>query len=143
MRRKLAQATDARLESTKIEPAIAGESLMFNISITNEIRISRVRREIERTLADTSARDIIMSVVLAVDEATQNIIRHAFPDNMSGTIKVSGYLADGLLHISLVDDAPLIDLDKVNRAISMICAKAVLAHISLWKSPKHAEWLHR
>ena len=136
-------AETARLESTRVEPALAGESLLFNISITNEVpELRRLRREIESTLADTSARDIIMSVCLAVDEATQNIIRHAFPADSSGTIQVSGYLADGLLHISLLDDAPLIDLDKVRpRDLDDLREGGLGTHF-IMEITEHAEWLH-
>ena len=137
------KAETAHLESTRVEPAIAGESLLFNISITNEVpELRRLRREIESTLADTSARDIIMSVCLAVDEATQNIIRHAFPADSSGTIQVSGYLADGLLHISLLDDAPLIDLDKVRpRDLDDLREGGLGTHF-IMEITEHAEWLH-
>ena len=104
----------APIETTIVEPALAGDRLLFNISIINEVQeLRRLRREIERTLADTPAREIIMNVCLAVDEATQNIIRHAFPDDTSGQIEIIGYIDDALLHISLTDTAPLIDLDKV------------------------------
>lgn len=101
-------------ETVIVEPTLAGENLLFNISIINEVQeLRRLRREIENTLSDTRARDIIMNVNLAVDEATQNIIRHAFPEGMTGQIEISGYIANNLLHISLVDTAPLIDIDKV------------------------------
>lgn len=97
-----------------IEPALAGEQFLFNISVTNEVpELRRLRREIETTLAETPTREIIANVCLAVDEATQNIIRHAFPDNMSGRIEIGGYIAEQKLHISITDTAPLIDLEKV------------------------------
>jgi sigma-B regulation protein RsbU (phosphoserine phosphatase) len=54
-----------------------------------------------------------MNVCLAIDEATQNIIRHAFPENMSGRIDIGGYFAEQKLHISITDTAPLIDLSQV------------------------------
>jgi len=137
-------AEGVNLASTKIEPAIAGESLLFNISITNEVpELRRLRREIENTLADTPARDIIMSVCLAVDEATQNIIRHAFPSDTSGTIQVSGYIADNLLYISLVDDAPLIDLDKVRpRGLDDLREGGLGTHFIL-EITEQANWSHR
>ena len=80
-------------ETTIVEPALAGDKLLFNISIINEVQeLRRLRREIENTLTGTPAQEIIMSVNLAVDEATQNIIRHAFPDDMSKRIDISGYI---------------------------------------------------
>lgn len=137
-------AEGVNLASTKIEPAIAGESLLFNISITNEVpELRRLRREIENTLADTPARDIIMSVCLAVDEATQNIIRHAFPTDTSGTIQVSGYIAENLLYISLVDDAPLIDLDKVRpRDLDDLREGGLGTHF-IMEITEQANWSHR
>ena len=137
-------AEGVNLASTKIEPAIAGESLLFNISITNEVpELRRLRREIENTLADTPARDIIMSVCLAVDEATQNIIRHAFPTDTSGTIQVSGYIAENLLYISLVDDAPLIDLDKVRpRDLDELREGGLGTHF-IMEITEQANWSHR
>lgn len=133
----------AMLQSAKVEPAIAGESLLFNISITNEVpELRRLRREMERTLTDTPARNIIMSVCLAVDEATQNIIRHAFPADMSGTIQVNGYIADDMLHVSLTDDAPLIDLDKVRpRDLDDVREGGLGTHF-IMEITERAEWLH-
>ena len=97
-----------------VEPALAGEQFLFSISVTNEVpELRRLRREIEAALTETPARGIIMNVCLAVDEATQNIIRHAFPENMSGRIEIGGYIAAQKLHISITDTAPLIDFKKV------------------------------
>ena len=97
----------------------------------------RLRREIENTLATHQSHDIIaMNVCLAVDEATQNIIRHAFPDNMSGRIEIGGYIAEQKLHISITDTAPLIDLEKVKpRDLDDIRAGGLGTH-SFKKSPR-------
>lgn len=106
--------TASSLHAGIVEPALTGEQLLFTISVTNEVpELRRLRREIETQLSDTPARSITMNVCLAVDEATQNIIRHAFPENMSGRIEIGGYIAAEKLHISITDTAPLIDLDKV------------------------------
>jgi sigma-B regulation protein RsbU (phosphoserine phosphatase) len=102
------------LQTAIMEPALAGEEFLFNISVTNEVpELRRLRREIETQLGATSAQGIVTNVCLAVDEATQNIIRHAFPENMSGRIEIGGYIAAEKLHVSITDTAPLIDLDKV------------------------------
>ena len=137
-------AEGVNLASTKIEPAIAGEKLLFNISIANEVpELRRLRREIENTIADTPARDIIKSACLAVDEATQNIIQHAFPTDTSGTIQVSGYIADNLLYISLVDDAPLIDLDKVHpRDLDDLREGGLGTHF-IMEVAEQVNWSHR
>lgn len=133
----------AKLESLKIEPAIAGESLLFNISITNEVpELRRLRRQMENTLADTPARNIITNVCLAVDEAAQNIIRHAFAPDTSGTIQVTGYMADGFLHVSVMDDAPLIDLEKVRpRELDDLREGGLGTHF-IMEITERADWLH-
>ena len=128
---------------TQVEPALSGERLLFNISIVNEVtELRRLRREMEKTLTGTRAQEIIMSVCLAVDEATQNIIRHAFPENMTGTIQVSGYLTDDLLNISLVDDAPLIDIEKVKpRELDDLREGGLGTHFIL-EITEEARWSH-
>lgn len=129
--------------STQLEPALSGEKVLFNISLVNQVpELRRLRREIENTLSGTPAQDIIMSVCLAVDEATQNIIRHAFPDDMTGTIDVSGYLSDTALHISLLDNAPLIDIEKVKpRELDDLREGGLGTHFIL-EITEHAEWSH-
>ena len=126
-----------------VEPALAGEQFLFNISVTNEVpELRRLRREIESALGDTPARDIIMNVCLAVDEATQNIIRHAFPDNMSGRIEIGGYIAEQKLHISITDTAPLIDLEKVKpRDLDDIRAGGLGTHL-IQEITETARWWH-
>lgn len=137
------EKTHHQMQSTQLEPALSGEKLLFNISIVNEVtELRRLRREVEHTLSGTPAQDIIKSVCLAVDEATQNIIRHAFPEDMSGTIQVSGYIAGTLLHISLSDDAPLIDLDKVKpRALDDLREGGLGTHF-IMEITEDAKWSH-
>ena len=131
------------IETTIVEPALAGDRLLFNISIINEVQeLRRLRREIERTLADTPAREIIMNVCLAVDEATQNIIRHAFHDDTSGQIEIVGYIDDALLHISLTDTAPLIDLEKVKpRDLEELREGGLGTHF-IMEITEEARWWH-
>ena len=126
-----------------VEPAQGQEDLIFNISVTNEVpELRRLRREIENTLAKTQARNIAMNVCLAVDEATQNIIRHAFPENMSGRIEIGGYFAAQKLHISITDTAPLIDLSQVRpRDLNDIRDGGLGTHLIMEVSDE-ARWWH-
>jgi sigma-B regulation protein RsbU (phosphoserine phosphatase) len=128
---------------TIVEPTPNEEELIFNISVTNEVpELRRLRREIENTLAETQARNIVMNVCLAVDEATQNIIRHAFPENMSGHIEIGGYIAAQKLHISITDTAPLIDLAQVKpRALDDIRDGGLGTHLIMEVSDE-ARWWH-
>ena len=126
-----------------VEPTQPEEDLIFNISVTNEVpELRRLRREIESTLAKTQARNIAMNVCLAVDEATQNIIRHAFPENMSGRIEIGGYFASQKLHISITDTAPLVDLSQVKpRDLNDIRDGGLGTHLIMEVSDE-ARWWH-
>ncbi|MCH1541950.1 MAG: SpoIIE family protein phosphatase [Alphaproteobacteria bacterium] len=131
------------LQAGIVEPALSGEQFLFNISITNEVpELRRLRREIEKQLGATQAHGIAVNVCLAVDEATQNIIRHAFPENMSGRIEVGGYIAAQKLHVSITDTAPLIDLDRVKpRDLEDIREGGLGTHL-IQEITEKARWWH-
>ena len=83
-------------------------------------RIKLIRPGIEAAgrmcgLSETAARD----VVLALDEACQNIILHGYKGRPGGTITISlSCLGDGL-HMELRDTAPRIDPAQIkHRALS-------------------------
>ncbi len=133
----------ARLQATIVEPSLAGEELLFSLSILNEVpELRRLRREVERTLSNTPAESIITNVNLAIDEATQNIIRHAFPEGMTGHIEIGGYISGGFLNITLTDTAPLIDLDKVKpRDLGELREGGLGTHFIL-EITESANWWH-
>jgi anti-sigma regulatory factor (Ser/Thr protein kinase) len=132
-----------RLQVNLIEPSVAGEALLFSLSILNEVpELRRLRSEIERTLRGTPANSIIPNVNLAIDEATQNIIRHAFPEDMAGQIEISGYISDDLLHISLTDSAPLVDLSQVKpRELDQLREGGLGTHF-IMQVTETANWWH-
>ena len=136
-----------RKTKTPLEPVTdmmdEADDLLLNVSITNEVpELRRLRREIETKLSDTPARDIITNICLAVDEATQNIIRHAFPDDASGRINITGKIADNRLHISITDTAPLIDLDKVKpRDLDELREGGLGTHF-IMEITEEARWSH-
>lgn len=136
-------AADDTFHGTQLEPSLSGEKLLFNISLVNQIpELRRLRREIERTLSNTAAREIIRSVCLAVDEATQNIIRHAFKDDTTGTIEISAYLKENFLHICLLDNAPLIDIEEIKpREVDDVRPGGLGTHFIL-EVTERAKWSH-
>jgi phosphoserine phosphatase RsbU/P len=130
------------LEPEAMDDGLA-DDLLLNVSITNEVpELRRLRREIEAKLGDTPARNIITNICLAVDEATQNIIRHAFPDDASGRINITGKITDNRLHISITDTAPLIDLDKVKpRDLEELREGGLGTHF-IMEITEEARWSH-
>lgn len=101
-------------EPENIAAQAKDERLLFSLSIINEVpELRRLRREIEEVLNASAARHIASNVCLAVDEAAQNVIRHAFPDDMSGRIDIRGHIEEALLHVVVTDSAPLIDLASI------------------------------
>lgn len=130
-------------EVALVEPGLAGENLLFSIAMVNAVpELRRMRRELEAALADTPALHRIGEIQLAVDEALQNIIRHAFADGQDGQITVSGYIAGELLNISIVDTAPLIDLEKVKpRALDDLREGGLGTHFIMTLA-ETANWSH-
>ena len=74
--------------------------------------------DVRRTVRDLATRfgaldDQSDALVLAVDEAFQNIIRHAYRDSVPGRVDFSAWIDDHDLWIRLRDYAELVDLTKI------------------------------
>lgn len=67
----------------------------------------------EKSLACGADQQMARDIVTAVDEACQNVIRHAYKGEDVGDIKLTLSTEDGALTISLVDWAPPTDPSKV------------------------------
>ena len=67
----------------------------------------------EKSLACGADQQMARDIVTAVDEACQNVIRHAYKGEDVGDIKLTLSIEDGALTISLVDWAPPTDPSKV------------------------------
>ena len=104
-------------------PGAESDRLLIELQIPAQVdRIKLLRPGTEAAgrmcgLTETAARD----VVLALDEACQNIILHGYKGRPDGTIAVAlSCFADGLL-IELRDTAPRIDPKRIeHRALSDI-----------------------
>lgn len=131
------------IRTTLIEPALAGENMLFNMTLLNEIaELRRVRRALEAQFLNTPVAPRLEDIKLAVDEALQNIIQHAFQEDTVGRIEINGYIGDNVLHVTIMDTAPLIDLDKVNpRALSDVREGGLGTHFIASAADK-ADWSH-
>ena len=90
------------------------KNLLFSLTLKNQVpELRRIRRALQKSLANTPAQKRVKDVQLAVSEALQNIINHAFAEQQSGCIALSGYIANMMLHIAIIDDAPLAVLENI------------------------------
>lgn len=67
--------------------------------------LPRTRRAIAEYLAEIGAtQDHVDDVILALDEACANVIRHAFPDGDDGCFRLVAEITDDDVHIAVEDD---------------------------------------
>lgn len=67
--------------------------------------LPRTRRAIAEYLAEINAsREHIDDVILALDEACANVIRHAFPDDDNATFRLVADITDDEVSMSIEDD---------------------------------------
>lgn len=59
------------------------------------------------------ASNVVEDMVLAIDEACQNIIRYAYKDIDDGQVELEILCKDGILEFRLQDFAPAVDKDKI------------------------------
>ena len=116
----------------------------FELSMLNEIsELRRIRNHLKESLTGTKAQERLNDIVTAIDEAAQNIIRHAFPDNMTGTITISIWLTEAATKISVTDTAPLIDVNSIKpRDLDDLREGGLGTHFITSLSDA-AEWSHR
>lgn len=100
-------------------------------------QLSVIRRELAGWLAPLSlTEDETSGVVLAVDEAAANAVRHAYGDGESGTVELTLWTEPGTLCVEVVDHGnwrvPSDDADEPDggRGIGLMAAlsDAVLIH---------------
>lgn len=92
---------------------------ILKITVEAEVTALRVlRRALEKALnaalANTALCDKIQDIMLAADEAGQNIIRHAFGEAANGQMTLTVHLSPKALHICIIDTAPLMDLTQIH-----------------------------
>ena len=118
---------DRAAQQTRLETTI-GNSADADTSGDDEIADSvahiRVpsspdRLKLVRSVVENGARlagftdGVVNDLVLAVDEALQNVIRHAYGGRHDGVMEVSMSRGAGLLTIDIIDEAEPVDTSKI------------------------------
>ncbi len=91
------------------------EDLLLTLNVPSRAdRLKLIRNAVSETaLFCGCQKDIARDIVIAVDEACQNIIRHAYGGSPNGEIELKICRGDGELIILLRDFAETIDISKV------------------------------
>lgn len=113
-------------------------------AVPSELR--RIRATLRHVLAEVDCdKGVIDDLVLAVDEACQNVIRHAYRGQPGGEIRVVLSHRTDQLVVMLSDDAPASPVDALSRGrdldelapggLGTHFMRAVMDEVSLLSSP--------
>ena len=91
------------------------QELLFNLKLPAEAdRLALVRSVVQRAVENAGCNnDLAQKIVLAVNEASMNIIQHAYKDIENGEFELELSRDKANLCFRLIDHAPYINLDKV------------------------------
>ena len=80
--------------------------LLLQLELPADARfLPKTRRAVAGYLEEVGAEaDLSADVVLALDEACANVIRHAFPNGTEGTIRLRAEFADDAVIVQVEDD---------------------------------------
>jgi serine/threonine-protein kinase RsbW len=91
------------------------EAYPFSLTIPSELRLLPVARLFVEAVCQAGGLDpvAINAVVLAVNEATSNVIRHAHRDRPATPLQVQCRLLSDGIEVELLDQGPAFDLTTV------------------------------
>jgi len=117
---------------------------LCHVTIAGRVKALRsIRRALRDSLKDTQAVKRLNDVLLATDEAAQNIIHHAFKGDDKGEIIITAFIKHNVLHIWLEDNAPLTDLNMIKpRNLDNVREHGLGVHFIRTISDK-AIWSHK
>jgi anti-sigma regulatory factor (Ser/Thr protein kinase) len=94
---------------------MAYESLPWNLTIASDLRLLSLARAFIEGVCLVAGFDEPMThaVVLAADEATNNVMRHAHRDNPDAPIQIQCRLLGDGIEIRLLDEGQPFDLEAV------------------------------
>jgi anti-sigma regulatory factor (Ser/Thr protein kinase) len=87
----------------------------FSLTIPSEMRLLSVVRQLVEAVSEVGGLDpaAINAVVLAVNEATSNVIRHAHQSRSAVPLQIECRLLEDGIEIRLTDEGPAFDLANV------------------------------
>lgn len=98
-----------------VGPAAVDRDLLFDLTVPARAdRLQMIRGTVEWAAHTAgfapSERD---GVVLAVDEACQNVIRHGYGGDSQAPLRVRAGLSEGALVVRVIDAAPAVDPRRI------------------------------
>ena len=103
-------------EANRTEPAGAGNpdrvALLCFPARPSQLKLVRCLVREASAMCGCESK-VVDEMVLAIDEACQNIIRHAYPGVRDGQAELEIICKDGLLEFRLQDFGPTSDKDKI------------------------------
>jgi serine/threonine-protein kinase RsbW len=97
-----------------MDPAPA-ESPRWSLTIPTDLRLLALARAFVEAVCQLAGLDerATHAVVLATDEATNNVMRHAHEDRPEATLNIQCFIRPDRLEVRLIDEGPPFDLDTV------------------------------
>lgn len=91
------------------------EPFPWSLTIPSDLRLLALARAFIEAVCEVAGMDDAASraVVLAADEATNNVMRHAHRDNPDKLLLIQCRISPGELELRLSDEGPPFDLDAV------------------------------
>jgi serine/threonine-protein kinase RsbW len=94
---------------------MASEAAPWTLTISSDLRLLALARAFVEAVCRTSGIDepTTHAIVLATDEATNNVIRHAHQDRPEATIQIQCFRSPDGIEIRLLDEGEPFDITSV------------------------------
>jgi anti-sigma regulatory factor (Ser/Thr protein kinase) len=101
-------------KSIKIESGLEETPILIRTFLSHPGELKAVRKDVTATAQKLGCGTTdIQDLVLAIDEACQNIIRHAYGDGCEGEITLTIFQIDCDIVVIIRDFAECVDIEKI------------------------------